>query len=342
MHATTIHDVRDIRFTEVPDPVIEKPTDAIVKVTASCVCGSDLWSYRGDNGPITSPRTIGHECLGVVTEVGAAVTGFRPGDYVIVPFVHCDNTCPTCRAGYQSACPERSVTASGQGEYARVTQADGTLVKLDETPDDALLPDLLTLTDVMATGWHAAKMSGVGGAGKGGTAVVVGDGAVGLCGVLAAATLGAERVVAMSRHADRQALAEKFGATDIVAARGEEGEAAIADLTGGVGADYVLECVGNDQAMRTAITIARPGATVGFVGVPHGIEVPIRVLFDTNVGLKGGMAPVRGYLPDLLALVLDQKINPGLVFDKAVPVAQVADAYRAMDERTAIKVQLTY
>ncbi|MEP9383561.1 zinc-dependent alcohol dehydrogenase family protein [Nocardioides sp. KR10-350] len=339
MRATTIHGVRDIRYTEVPDPVITRPTDAIVQVTASCVCGSDLWSYRGDNGPITEPRTIGHECIGVVAEVGEDVRSFRPGDFVLVPFDHCDNTCPACLADYQSACVNTGVTRSGQGELALVTQADGTLVKLDEPPAPELVPDLLTLTDVMATGWHAAVMSGVT---KGGTAVVVGDGAVGLCGVLAAATLGAERVVAMSRHQPRQELAVKFGATDIVAERGEEGEAAVAELTDGVGADYVLECVGNDPAMRTALTIARPGATVGFVGVPHGIEVPMGVLFSRNVGLKGGKAPVRGYLPELLDLVLAGSINPGLVFDLTLPVEQVAEGYRAMDERTAIKVQLTY
>jgi len=342
MRATTIHGLKDIRFTEVADPVITKPTDAIVKVIASCICGSDLWSYRGDNGAIEEPRTIGHECLGVVAEVGSEVTAFKPGDHVIVPFDHCDNTCPACRAGYQSACVNRGMTVSGQAEYARVNFADGSLVRLDDAPPAEVLPDLLALTDVMATGWHAAKMSGVGTSGKGGTAVVVGDGAVGLCGVLAAATLGAERVVAMSRHESRQELARKFGATDVVATRGAEGEAAIAELTGGVGADYVLECVGTDQAMRTAIAVARAGATVGFVGVPHGVEVPIRALFDTNVGLKGGMAPVRGYLPELLALVQDGAINPGLVFDKSLPVEQVAEGYRAMDERTAIKVQLTY
>jgi len=342
MRATTIHGHKDIRFTEVPDPVITRPTDAIVNVTASCICGSDLWSYRGENGEITEPRTIGHECLGIVAEVGAAVRTIKPGDYVIVPFDHCDNTCPACRAGYQSACVNRGVTTSGQGELALVNQADGSLVRLDEAPGPDQLPDLLTLTDVMATGWHAAVMSGMSAAKPGGTAVVVGDGAVGLCGVIAASVLGAERVVAMSRHEPRQELARKFGATDIVAARGDEGHAAVAELTGGVGADYVLECVGTDQAMRTALHVARAGATVGFVGVPHGIEVPIRVLFDKNVGLKGGMAPVRGYLPELLELVQTGRINPGLVFDRTLPVEQVAEGYRAMDERTAIKVQLTY
>lgn len=340
MRATTIHGVGDIRFTDVPDPVISKPTDAIIKVAASCICGSDLWSYRGENGPIEEPHTIGHECIGVVEEVGSDVSDFRPGDFVLVPFDHCDNTCPACRAGYQSACENVTITKSGQGEYALVGHADGTLVRLDDgAPDPALVPDLLALVDVMATGWHAAVMSGVT---KGGTAVVVGDGAVGLCGVIAASTLGAERVVAMSRHEPRQALAKEFGATDIVAERGEEGEARIAEITGGVGADYVLECVGNDQAMRTSLNIARAGATVGFVGVPHGITVPIRTLFSKNVGLKGGMAPVRGYLPDLLQRVRAGEIHPGRVFDKVLPVAEAAEGYRAMDQREAIKVQLTY
>lgn len=340
MRATTIHGVRDIRYTEVPDPVISKPTDAIVRITASCICGSDLWSYRGDNGPIDEARTIGHECIGVVEEVGADVRDVKVGDFVLVPFDHCDNTCPACVAGYQSACVDVGLTTSGQGEYARVGHADGTLVRLEGgAPDATLVPHLLALTDVMATGWHAAVMSGVT---KGGTAVVVGDGAVGLCGVLAASALGAERVVAMSRHEPRQAIAKEFGATDIVAERGEEGEARIAEITGGVGADYVLECVGNDQAMRTSLTVARAGATVGFVGVPHGIEVPIGTLFRRNVGLKGGMAPVRGYLPDLLGRVLAGAIQPGRVFDKVLPVAEAAEGYRAMDEREAIKVQLTY
>lgn len=342
MHATTIHGVRDIRVTQVPDPSLAKPTDAIVKVVGSCICGSDLWNYRGANGEIEEPRTIGHECIGVIEEVGADVRDFKVGDFVIVPFDHCDNTCPHCLAGVQSVCENLGFTVSGQSEYALVNQADGSLVKLDETPDPAMYPDLLALTDVMATGWHAAVMSGLGSGTKGGTAVVVGDGAVGLCGVLAATQLGAERVVAMSRHEARQEIARKFGATDIIAARGKEGEAAVRELTGGVGADYVLECVGTDQSFKTASKVARPGATVGFVGVPHDVNLPVNALFRTNVGLKGGMAPVRRYLPDLLRLTLDGTINPGLVFDKALPFAEAAEGYRLMDERLATKVQLTY
>ena len=336
MRATTLHGLKDIRFTEVPDPVVEKPTDAVVKVIASCICGSDLWNYRGEND-ITPGMTIGHECIGVVEEVGAEVTSFRPGDVVIVPFCHCDNTCAHCTAGAQSACTNLGFTVSGQGEYARVTQADGSLVRIDADPAPDLLPSLLTLSDVMATGWHAAVAAGVR---PGGTAVIVGAGAVGLCGVIAASVMGAEKVVAMSRYADRQKLAREFGATHIIEARGEEGEAELLDLTDGVGADAVLECVGTDQAMGTAFAVARPGSTVGFVGVPHGVNLPVGRMFRKNVGLAGGMAPVRRYLDDLLPLVLDGRINPGLVFDRTLPLESVAEGYRAMDDRTAIKVFL--
>ena len=336
MRATTIHAPGDIRFEEVPDPVIEQPTDAIVKVVAGCICGSDLWPYRGHND-IDAGSTIGHECVGVVEEVGSAVRDFVPGDFVIVPFCHCDNTCAHCAAGMQSACVNLGITASGQGEYARVTQADGSLVKTDGTPDASLIPSLLTLSDVMATGWHAAVAAGVR---PGGTAVVIGDGAVGLCGVLAAAQLGAERVVAMSRHESRQEIARAFGATDIVAERGKEGGARIAELTQGIGADAVLECVGTDESMRTAFAVARPGSTVGFVGVPHGVELPVRRMFQKNVGLAGGMAPVRQYLPDLLERVLSGAINPGLVFDLTMSMSESPEGYRAMDERRATKVLL--
>ncbi len=254
---------------------------------------------------------------------------------MVVPFCHCDNTCAHCRAGVQSACVNVAVTVSGQAEYARVTQADGSLVRTDGNPDAAMTRSLLALTDVMATGWHAAVAAGVP---EGGTAVVVGDGAVGLCGVLAASVMGAEKIVAMSRHESRQKIATEFGATHIVAARGEDGEAEVAEITGGVGADAVLECVGTDASMDTAFTVARPGATVGFVGVPHGVEVPVRRMFSKNVGLAGGMAPVRRYLPELLDLVTDGRIDPGRVFDATVPLDRVADGYRAMDQREAIKV----
>jgi threonine dehydrogenase-like Zn-dependent dehydrogenase len=336
MRATTIHAPRDIRVEEVPDPGIEQPTDAVVRVAAGCVCGSDLWPYRGEDS-VTPGQTIGHECVGVVAEVGAEVTRFRPGDFVIVPFDHCDNTCAHCRAGMPAACDNLAFTVSGQAEYARVTQADGSLVKTPETPDPAQLPALLALSDVMPTGWHAAVSARIG---EGSTAAVVGDGAVGLCGVLAASALGAERIIMMSRHAPRQEVATAFGATDLVAERGREGVERVRELTGGVGADAVLECVGSADAMQTAVKLARPGATVGFVGVPHGVELPVRRMFQKNVGLAGGMAPVRRYLPELLDLVLAGRLDPGPVFDLTMPLDKVAEGYRAMDERRAIKVLL--
>jgi len=334
MRATTIHAPRDIRLSEVPDPRIGADTDAIVKVVAGCICGSDLWPYRGEND-ITPGDTIGHEAVGIVEEVGSAVSSFKPGDFVIVPFCHCDNTCPHCAVGMHSVCDHLGFTASGQGEFTKVYQAEGSLVKTDGMPDKALIPSLLALSDVMATGWHAAVAARVK---KGGTVVVVGDGAVGLCGVLAASQMGAERVIAMSRHEPRQEIARTFGATDIVAERGKEGAAVVAELTNGVGADAVLECVGTDESMKTAFRVARPGATVGMVGVPHGVELPLRVMFQRNVGLAGGMAPVRAYLPELLDLVTSGAINPGLVFDLTLPLDEVAEGYRAMDERRAIKV----
>ena len=336
MRATTIHGTRDIRVSEVPDPTIEQATDAVVRVVAGCICGSDLWPYRGDN-PVTPGDTIGHECVGIVEEVGPEVRSFRSGDFVVVPFDHCDNTCPHCLAGAQNACDNLGFTSSGQAEYTRVTQADGSLVKTDGAPDAALLPSVLTISDVMPTGWHAAVSAGVR---EGGTAVVVGDGAVGLCGVLAARVLGAEKIVAMSRHEPRQEIARAFGATHIVAERGDEGVAAIMEITGGVGADAVLECVGTDQSMATAFDIARPGSTVGFVGAPHGVQLPVRRMFQRNVGLAGGMAPTRRYMPELLALVLDGTIDPGRVFDSTMKLDEVAEGYRAMDERRAIKALL--
>jgi threonine dehydrogenase-like Zn-dependent dehydrogenase len=336
MRATTIHAPRDIRLSDVPDPIIEAPTDAVVKVTAGCICGSDLWPYRGEND-IDPGSTIGHECVGVVEAVGSEVTNFRPGDFVIVPFDHCDNTCVHCAAGMQSGCVNLGFTLSGQAEYARVTQADGSLCKTEGPPDDAMVPSLLALSDVMATGWHAAVASGVK---PGGTAVVVGDGAVGLCAVLAAHTLGAERVIALSRHASRQAVATAFGATHIVAERGQEATQRVLDITGGAGADAVLECVGTAQSITTAFDAARPGSVVGFVGVPHGVELPLRRMFRQNIALAGGMAPVRKYLPHLLDLVESGAINPGLVFDRTLPLSDVAEGYRLMDQREAIKVLL--
>jgi threonine dehydrogenase-like Zn-dependent dehydrogenase len=338
MKATTIYAARDVRLEDEPDPTIQKPTDAIVKVVAACVCGSDLWYYRGDN-PVKDPFRIGHEFVGIVQEVGTDVRSLRRGDFVIAPFMYSDNTCPNCRVGIQSACstggfwggPDHDglMADGGQGEYVRVPLADGTLVATRETPDAAMVPSLLALSDVMGTGWHAAMAAGV----------QDGD-TVGLSGVLAASRMGAERVVAMSRHEARQKIAWSFGATDVISERGEAGEAAVLELTGGVGADAVLECVGTSESMTTAITIARPGATVGYVGVPHGVELPVRSMFSRNVGVAGGVAPVRQYLPDLRDDVLSGAINPGLVFDLDLPLDKVAEAYAAMDERRAIKSML--
>jgi threonine dehydrogenase-like Zn-dependent dehydrogenase len=336
MRATTIHGTRDIRFEEVRDPVLRKPTDAIVRVVAGCICGSDLWPYRGEN-PIRPGATIGHECIGVVEEVGGEVRDFKAGDFVVVPFCHCDNTCAHCRAGVQSACVNGGMTTSGQGELALVGQADGSLVRTGETPADDEVASVLALSDVMPTGWHAAVSAGVS---KGGSVVVVGDGAVGLCGVLAASVMGAETIIAMSRHEPRQQIAKEFGATHVVAERGDAAEQAVAEITDGVGADAVLECVGTDAAMTTAFAVARPGSTVGFVGVPHGVQLPVGRMFSKNVGLRGGVAPVRRYLPELLDLVRDGRIDPGKVFDLTLPMSESAEGYKAMDERRAIKVLL--
>ncbi|MBC7559060.1 MAG: zinc-dependent alcohol dehydrogenase family protein [Dermatophilaceae bacterium] len=346
MKATTIYAPRDVRLEDQPDPAIQKSTDAIVKVVAACVCGSDLWYYRGDS-PVEVPMRIGHEFVGIVQEVGSDVRSLRRGDFVIAPFMYSDNTCPHCRVGIQSACsaggfwggPDRDglMADGGQGEYVRVPLADGTLVATRETPDDAMVPSLLALSDVMGTGWHAAMAAGIQ---EGDTVAVVGDGAVGLSGILAAAQMGAERVVAMSRHQARQQIARAFGATDVIEARGETGEAAVLELTSGVGADAVLECVGTGQSMATAIAVARPGATVGYVGVPHGVVLPVRKMFSRNIGVAGGVAPVRQYLPALRDQVLSGAINPGLVFDLDLPLEQVAEGYAAMDERRAIKTML--
>jgi threonine dehydrogenase-like Zn-dependent dehydrogenase len=343
MKATMLNAPRDIRLEDVPDPRIVQPTDAIVRVTAACVCGSDLWPYRGIN-EVSEPTRIGHEFVGIVEEVGDEVRSLRAGDFVVAPFMYSDNTCPHCQVGMQSRCdhggfwggPDRDgvMADGGQGEFVRVPLADGTLVSTREVPDESLVPSLLSLSDVMGTGWHAAVAAGVK---EGDTVVVVGDGAVGLCGVLAATRMGAERVIAMSRHEPRQRIARQFGATEIVEARGDEAVSAVHELTGGVGADAVLECVGTNESMSTAISAARPGATVGYVGVPHGIEYPVRDMFARNVGIAGGIAPARQYLPQLRDEVLAGTINPGLVFDLELPLSQVPEAYAAMDERRAIK-----
>ncbi|MFL6109321.1 MAG: zinc-dependent alcohol dehydrogenase family protein [Marmoricola sp.] len=336
MRVTTIHAPGDIRLEDRPVPEIGAPTDAVIKITAGCICGSDLWPYRGEN-EITAGDTIGHEMVGVVEEVGSEVRSFKAGDFVIVPFCTCDNTCPNCDNGAHSACVNGGFTTGGQGEYGLVTQAEGSMVKTHGMPDADMVPSLLTLSDVFPTGWHCAVSAGVK---KGDTVVVVGDGAVGLCGVLAAAQMGAEKVIAMSRHESRQEVARAFGATHVVAERGVEGGKRIKEITSGVGADAVLECVGTNDAMQLAFAAARPGAMVGFVGVPHGVELPLRKMFSKNVGLAGGVAPVRRYSPELLDLVTSGTVNPGLVFDSVLPLSEVAEGYRAMDERRSIKVLL--
>ncbi len=339
MRVTTLHGVRDIRLEDRPAPTIDQPTDALVRTVAACVCGSDLWPYRGEND-ITAGNPIGHETIGVVEEVGSAVSSFAPGDFVVIPFCHCDNTCLVCRKGMQAGCQNLGMTQGGQGELVRATQADGSLVKVPLAPeeaDDATIAALMALADVLPTGWHAAVSARVE---PGSSVVVVGDGAVGLCGVLAARELGAERIIAMSRHASRQAVAKQFGATDIVEERDKEGVARVMDLTDGIGADAVLECVGTDSSMKQALRSARPGAMVGYVGVPHGVNLPINAMFGRNVGVAGGMAPVRKYLPDLLERTLSGAVDASPVFDVTMPLDDVAQAYTAMDERRAIKVLL--
>lgn len=341
MRAATIYAPFDVRLDQVPDTGLQDPTDALVRVTASCICGSDLWPYRGEN-PVTEPRRIGHEFVGVVEAVGADVATIKVGQFVVAPFTFSDGTCPNCQAGVQSACLNGTAWAAGgfdggQAEAVRVPFADATLVATPTVPGDELVPSLLSLSDVMGTGWHAAVSAGVA---PGQTVVVVGDGAVGLSGVLAAARMGAERVVAMSRHAARQDLARRFGATDVVAERGEAAVEAVRELTGGVGADAVLECVGTGESMTTAVESARAGAAVGYVGVPHGVELPIRTMFSNNITVAGGVAPVRRYLPELMDDVLSGAIDPGLVFDLTLPLDEVAEGYTAMHERRAIKTLL--
>ncbi|MFI9169135.1 zinc-dependent alcohol dehydrogenase family protein [Streptomyces lincolnensis] len=336
MRATVIHAPGDIRVENVPEPKITAPTDAVIRTVATCVCGSDLWSYRGIN-PVTEPQPIGHEYVGIVEEVGSDVSAVRPGQFVIGSFIASDNTCPNCRAGYQTNCMHRDFPNGCQAEYIRIPLADGTLVTIPEQPAEELIPSLLALSDVMGTGWYAAKAAEVK---PGATAVVVGDGAVGLSGVIAAREMGAERVIAMSRHTSRQKLALEFGATDIVTERGEEGVARVKELTGGIGADSVLECVGTQESMRQALLSTRPGGNVGFVGMPHDVQIDGQELFFSHVGLRGGPAPVRAYLPDLIERVVSGRINPGKVFDLTLPLDDVAEGYKAMDERRAIKALL--
>ncbi len=336
MRGAVLYGPRDVRFEEREAPKVIESTDAVIRISATCVCGSDLWPYRGIQ-PVTQPTPMGHEYCGIVEDVGRAVTSVKPGQFVIGSFFASDNTCPNCRAGYQSSCQRKEFVGTAQAGRLRVPLADGTLVATPAVPSDDLIPSLLTLSDVMGTGWFAAEAANV----KPGTTVaVVGDGAVGLLGVLSASQRGAERIIAMSRHESRQRLAREFGATDIVTERGDEGVARIKELTKGVGADAVLECVGTQESMMQAMRSTRPGGSVGYVGVPHGVELNGEELFYAHVRLHGGPAPVRRFLPELIDLVWNRKINPGKVFDLTLPLDQVAEGYRAMDERRAIKTLL--
>jgi threonine dehydrogenase-like Zn-dependent dehydrogenase len=336
MKGAVLHAPRDVRFEERDEPRIVESTDAIIRMSATCICGSDLWPYRGIS-PVTQPTPIGHEYCGIVEEVGRAVTSTRPGQFVIGSFFASDNTCPNCKAGYQTSCQHRQIMSGAQAPRLRVPLADGTLVATPDVPPEDLVPSLLAVSDVLGTGWFAADAANVK---PGATVVVVGDGAVGLLGVLSAKQMDAGRVIAMSRHESRQKLARDFGATDIVAERGDAGVARIRELTRGVGADSVLECVGTQESMTQAIAATRPGGSVGYVGVPHGVELAAEKLFFTHVRLHGGPAPVRRFLPQLIDLVWNRKINPGKVFDLTLPLASVAEGYRAMDERRAIKTLL--
>jgi threonine dehydrogenase-like Zn-dependent dehydrogenase len=337
MKAAIFHGPGAVEIGERPDPVIQEPTDAVVRVVLGCVCGSDLWYYRGESAHAFG--SIGHEFIGVVEQAGADVRGVREGDLVVAPFIYSDMSCPHCLNGSTISCPAggnfgNGTIDGGQGEAVRVPLAGSTLVPVPGSGHpDAVLRSLLALSDVMSTGHHAAVSAGVK---KGDTAAVVGDGAVGLCAVLASKRLGAERIIALSRHADRQKIASEFGATDIVEARGEEATQAVLELTGGIGADAALECVGTAQSVATAFAVARPGSTVGIVGVPHG-QVPFAETFFRNTGWRGGPAPARIYIPELLGDVLDGAIEPGRVFDYETDLDHIADAYRAMDERRAIK-----
>jgi len=344
MRSVILHGVRDIRVEDRPEPRILTPGDAVVRVVAACVCGSDLWGYRGirDPGP---PHAVGHELVGVVEQVGDAVTTVAPGDFVISPFSFSDGTCQACLHGMTSACdhvcyfgsndPDGLPVEGAQGERTRIPMADANLVRVPGPVDDALVPSLLTLSDVMSTGHHAAVSAAVG---PDTTVVVVGDGAVGLCAVLAAARLGAPRIIAMSRHADRQKLAVEFGATDVVEARGDDGVAEVRRLLDGDLADATLECVGTAESMRQALGSARGGGRVGYVGVPAGgPKLPVGYLFERNLTVGGGMAPARTYIPELLPDVLEGRIDPGRVFDLQLPLEEAAEAYAAMDERRAIK-----
>ena len=338
MQGVMLYGPGDVRLEERPDPKIIEPTDAILRVSAACMCGSDLWPYRGIE-PVTEPVPMGHEYVGIVEEVGSEVRHISPGQFVVGSFWASDNTCEICQAGYQSRCVDaRPMGAEGaQAGWLRVPLADGTLVATPELPPDDMIPSLLSASDVLGTGWFGADAAA---AGPGKTVAVVGDGAVGLCAVLAAKQMGAERIIAMSRHEDRQSLALEFGATDIVTERGDKGVAKIKNLTGGLGAHSVVEAVGTQESMMQAIQSTRAGRDIGFVGVFHGMQLPAMDLFWATIHLHGGPAPVRQYLPELIDLIWKRTIDPGKVFDLTLPLEQVAEGYRAMDERRAIKALL--
>jgi threonine dehydrogenase-like Zn-dependent dehydrogenase len=336
MQGTVLYGARNVRFEDVPEPAILEPTDAIISLPATCICGSDLWPYRGIQA-VSAPTPMGHEYCGVVEEVGREVRSLTRGQFVIGSFFASDNTCPHCHHGYQTSCQHATLVGGAQAPRLRVPLADGTLVPTRDLPDTDHIPSLLALSDVMGTGWFAANAANVK---PGAIVVVVGDGAVGLLGVLSARQMGAARIIAMSRHETRQQLAREFGATDIVTERGDDGVERIKELTKGVGADSVLECVGTQESMTQAIKATRPGGFVGYVGVPHGVSLDGQPLFFSHVHLHGGPAPVRRYLPQLIDLVFNGTINPGKVFDVTLPLDRVAEGYRAMDERRAIKTLL--
>jgi threonine dehydrogenase-like Zn-dependent dehydrogenase len=336
MKGTVLYGPGDIRFEEVSEPKIEKPTDAIIRIAVTCVCGSDLWPYRGIQSR-NGPTRMGHEYCGYVEEAGSAVSSVKRGQFVVGSFATSDNTCPACGIGYQSACVQREFISQAQSPYLRVPNAAGTLVATNEVPDVSMVASLLATSDVLGTGWYAADAAAVK---PGATAVVVGDGAVGLLATLSARHMGAEQIIVMSRNPARQKLARRFGATEIVAERGEEGAAKVLELTRGLGADSVLECVGTDESMHQALRVTRKGGHMSFVGVPHGVEIEGQSLFFSQIHLEGGPAPVRRYLPDLIDLVLNQELDPSPVFDLVLPLSEVAEGYRAMDERRAIKTLL--
>ncbi|HEV7571349.1 MAG TPA: zinc-dependent alcohol dehydrogenase family protein [Thermoanaerobaculia bacterium] len=343
MRATLLYGPGDVRVDTVPDPRIVEPTDAIVTVTRACVCGSDLWPYKSMERSDTG-RRMGHEFIGIVEDIGADVRTVKRGDLVIAPFAWSDGTCIFCRQGLQTSCLHGGFWGGeldgGQGEAVRVPLADGTLVVLPVSPDHALMPSLLTLSDVMGTGHHAARAAKVG---PGKIVAVVGDGAVGLCGVIASRRLGAEQIILLGRHADRIALAREFGATDIVSERGDEAIARVRDLTNGLGVHSALECVGHGEAMRTALGITRAGGAVGRVGVPQDEAMPASVpAFFNNITIAGGPAPARAYIEELMPDILEGRINPGRVFDRTTNLDGVPEAYRAMNDREAIKVMIKF